>query len=265
MTRKIVVNGRAAWCKTYDRSAGSRQMVASLWNRLVGWLDVEPLRSPPRPAGDDARQLEQRRITQLHGQGVLVPDVVGEGRRLLLLSDLGPTLSSCLKQTGGTREVDDLVHRSVKALVDVHRRGAYLGQAVARNIVMTGSGVGFIDFEEDPLEVMSLTEAQARDWLLFSSSVARHYEGREDALTAMFGRALPEVGNDVAMMVDRAAWRLGFLEKLTGVLGHRARALGVAVSSLRNSRLPWYAALLMLADFISDGDSDILLLLQQLL
>lgn len=265
MTRKIVVAGRVAWCKTYDRSAGFRRTVASVWNRLTGGLDVRPLRSPPRPDGDAARQLEQRRIRQLHDQGVLVPDVVGEGKRLLLLSDMGPTLSSCLKQAKDRSEVDALVHRGVAALVDVHRRGAYLGQAVARNIVMTGSGVGFIDFEEDPLEVMSLTEAQARDWLLFSSSVARYYEGRVDALAGMFGRALPEVGNDVAVTVDRTAKKLGFLETLTRMFGRRARSLGVAVASLHHSRLVWFVTLTLLVDFITDGDSDILRALHQLL
>lgn len=265
MTRKIVIAGHAAWCKTYDRSAGLRRAVASLWNRLTGRLGVRPLYSPPRLTGDAARHLEQRRIAQLHAQGVLVPDVVGEGRRLLLLSDLGPTLSSCLKQARDRSEVDELVHRGVAALVDVHRRGAYLGQAVARNIVMNGNGVGFIDFEEDPLQVMSLAEAQARDWLLFSSSIARYYEGRVDVLAAMFGHALPEVGNDVAMVVDCTARRLGFLERLTGIMGHRARALGVAVASLRTSRVAWLVTLAMLMDFITDGDSDILHVLQQLL
>ncbi len=265
MTRKMVVNGHLIWCKTYAGTARSRQLVASLWNRLVNWLGVGPLRAPPRLAGDDASRLEQRRIAQLHDQGVLVPDVVGTGNHVLLLSDLGPTLSSCLKRAADASEVDDLVHCGVSALVDVHRRGAYLGQAVARNIIMTGSGVGFIDFEEDPLEVMSLAEAQARDWLLFSSSISRYYEGRVETLTAMLGHALPDVGNDVATVVDHAARRLGFLEVLTRALGHRARALGVAVASLRNSKLLWCVALILLIDYISDGDSDILRAVQQLL
>jgi tRNA A-37 threonylcarbamoyl transferase component Bud32 len=128
--------------------------------------------------------------------------------------------------------VDDLVARGTRALVQVHRSGAYLGQAVARNIVLTGSGVGFIDFEEDPLEVMSLGEAQARDWLLFSSSIARYYEMREGDLAAIFGHALPSVGNDVAMTVSDAAGRLAFLKRLTRRLGARGRAVGVAVASL---------------------------------
>lgn len=265
MTRKIIINGEAAWCKTYDHSAAPRRFVTSIWNRLTNRLDVRSLRSPPHPSGDQARRLEQRRIVELHQQGVQVPDIVGEGKRLLLLSDMGPTLSSCLKQAGSRAEIDALVHRSVAAIVDTHRRGAYLGQAVARNIIMTGNGVGFIDFEEDPLEVMSLSEAQARDWLLFSSSVARYYEGRVETLAAMFGRALPEVGNDVALAVDQTARRLGFLEKVTRGLGHRARALGVAVASLRASHALWFMGLVFLADFITDGDSDILHALQQLL
>ncbi len=264
MTRKIIVNGKTVWCKTYDKSSGARRAITPLWNRLPRRLGVRALYSPPRPHGDGARRLEQRRIGELRRRGVRVPEVIGEGDRLLLLSDLGPSLSSRLKQAANHDEVDDLVHRGVASIVDVHRREAYLGQAVARNIIMTDGGAGFIDFEEDPLEVMTLGEAQARDWLLFSSSVARYYEGRVGTLATMLGQALPEVGGEVVETVDHAARRLGFLERWTRMLGSRARALGVAVASLRGSRILWLLLLVVLADFISDGDSDILLALQLL-
>lgn len=58
------------------------------------------------------------------------------------------------------------------------------------------SCVGFIDFEEDPLEVMSLPQAQARDWLMFAFGMAKYYDGRADVLADMLSRVMqrePEV------------------------------------------------------------------------
>jgi tRNA A-37 threonylcarbamoyl transferase component Bud32 len=265
MTRKILIDGNAAWCKSYGPSPRARRAIAAVWNRLTLGLGIPPLRSPPRLAGDQARHLEQRRIGELHQRGVHVPDILDCGDRWLLLSDIGPSLSSCLKRADDPAQVDQLVHRSAAALVAVHRNGAYLGQAVARNIVVSESDIGFIDFEEDPLTVMSLDQAQARDWLLFSSSVARYYEDRVDTLAVVFGRALAQVGNDVAMTVDETAGRLGFLVKLTRTMGRRARALGVAVASLRGGYAALILGMVLLADFVSDGDWDILTALQQML
>jgi tRNA A-37 threonylcarbamoyl transferase component Bud32 len=265
MTRKIVIDGAAAWRKSYERSPRARRLITALWNRLTLGLGVRPLCSPPRLAGDKARQLEERRIGELRRRGVHVPDILGRGDRWLVLSDIGPSLSSCLKRADDPAAVDRLVHRSAAALVAVHRSGGYLGQAVARNIVVSERDIGFIDFEEDPLAVMSLDQAQARDWLLFSSSVARYYEDRVETLAGLFGGALAEVGTDVAARVDETAGRLGFLVKLTRTMGRRARALGVAVASLRGRYIALIVGMVLLADFVSDGDWDILMALQQML
>jgi len=255
MVQKIVMGGRAAWLKHYGRQPRSRRAAARVWNVIVGGLDAAPLRSPPQHSHDQAKRLELRRLGQLRARGVLVPRVLGEGRDTLLLSDIGPSLSRRLRDAPAPRQVDELVHGAVAAIVSAHRRGAYLGQAFARNIVVADGRVGFIDFEEDPLEIMPLRDAQARDWLMFTAGVSRHYEGRSEVLAGMIGEALPNVADGVAREVRQVADRLGFLHRCTRHLGRRARALGVAVVSLRNA----FGALLfgLLTDIVSDGDCDV--------
>ena len=59
------------------------------------------------------------------------------------------------------------------AIAAVHARGAYLSQAFARNLMHCPDGViGFIDFEDDPGETLSIAECQARDWLSYLHSTA---------------------------------------------------------------------------------------------
>lgn len=263
MVQKIVMGGRVAWLKRYGRQPRARRAATHVWNLIVVGLDARPLRSPPQHDHERAKQLELQRIRQLRERGVLVPKVLGEGRATLLLSDIGPSLSNRLKDAAAPRQVDELVHDAVAAIVSAHRRGAYLGQAFARNIVVSDGRVGFIDFEEDPLEVMPLRDAQARDWLMFTAGVSRHYEGRSEVLAGMIGEALPEVAGDVALEVRQVASRLGFLRRCTRHLGRRARALGVAVAALRDA----FGLLLfgLLTDVVTDGDCDVLEAMMSLL
>ena len=61
------------------------------------------------------------------------------------------------------------------ALVRLHAAGQYLSQGFARNMIVDGAPAaprlaGLIDFEDDPLQVMSLPDAQVRDWLTYLHS-----------------------------------------------------------------------------------------------
>jgi len=255
--------GRTAWLKSYGAPERSRRVAARAWNAIVDGLDVGPLRSPPRLGREDAKQLELRRIGELREAGVLVPEVLGEGRDTLLLGDIGPSLSRRLKNAADPRQVDTLVHAAVAAIVAAHRRGAYFGQAFARNITVSDGRIGFIDFEEDPLQIMPLRDAQARDWLMFTAGVSRHYEKRVDVLAGMIEQALPRVGEEVTREVQRVAGRLDFLHRYSRFFGRSARALGVAVASLRSGA--GLVLLGLMVDLLSDGDFDIYRIMMSML
>lgn len=236
MAQRIQFDGHIVWLKRYGGAA--RRLAHRVLNVLVRWLDVGPLRSPPQRSGDEARRTEQRRLLDLLSRGVNVPKVVGEGRGVLMLSDIGRSLSSQLRQFGADNaRIDALVAQAAAALAAAHRNGAYLGQAFARNITVGEDGIGFIDFEEDPGEVMPLLDAQARDWLMFAAGVAGFFAAREAVLGRLLHAELERLDPRIGQRVLHTAERLGFLERLARPFGARAQAVGAALRVLRNLAL----------------------------
>ncbi len=55
--------------------------------------------------------------------------------------------------------------RELSTIADVHGRDQYLSRAFARDMLEHDRGICLIDFVDDPLETMSLVQAQAPDWL----------------------------------------------------------------------------------------------------
>lgn len=255
MVQKFSLGGRIAWLKRYDPDTLIRPAMVRLWNGLAARLDLAALRSPPRHAGEKAKEVELRRIEALRACGAPVPRVLGEGPRSLILSDMGPTLAHRLKRLKSANDADILVRRTAQAIGELHRHGGYLGQAFARNITVGERGVGFIDFEEDPSEIMTLAQAQARDWVLFTTGVGPYFTGRMDALGDLIREEALNVEPQVAREVRRIARRLGFLERAGRFLGRKAAAVGTAVGAMRKG-FASIALMAYLVDMLSDGDCD---------
>lgn len=257
MVQRFSLGGNTAWLKRYDPDGWARPAMVRLWNALALRLDLNALRAPPRHAGDDAKQLEARRIEALRACGATVPRILGEGPRSLILSDMGPTLAHRLKRLKSANDADVLVRQTAHAIGELHRHGGYLGQAFARNITVGAHGVGFIDFEEDPTEIMPLAQAQARDWVMFTTGVSRYYVGRMDVLSDLIRHEASAVQPEVAVEVQRIARRLGFLERVGRFLGRNLAATGAAIGAMRRSFAALAVAAVMV-DVLSDGDCDML-------
>lgn len=262
---RAVFDGRPVWVKRYAGSSRVARLRALDW--VARGIGVAALRPPPHHAGADARRTERRRLDALAAAGVNVPQVLGEGGDFLVLSDLGQTLPARLRAAPevGARS---LVARAADALAEAHRADAYLGQPVARNLTLDAQGrIGFLDFEEDPRQVMSLHDAQARDWLLFASGMVRHVPGGADGLAESVGRALGRASAPVRARVGDAAERLGFVDTATRWLGRRAQGLGAAVRGLQRALKALPGPLLLgalLADYLHDGEIELIELLIEL-
>lgn len=254
MTQPVVVDGVCAWRKTYGRSR--RHVRLAALRMLARGLDLPPLLPPPHRGGDAARRTEAARIRELAAIGVTVPEILAEAPRQLVVSDLGPTLASQLRQAGGEpHRTDALVEPAIEAIADVHRRGGYLSQAWPRNLTLSGGEVGFIDFEEDPGEVMSGADAQARDWLLFAYGTMRYYRARPRALGGQLRTALGGADTDVAAGVSRVGTRL---QPLAGGLTRLGRSPGTLAQVLRVLRTALPVAVVALlvvlgVDWLHDG------------
>ena len=96
----------------------------------------------------------------------------------------------------------------------MHVRGGYLSHAAARNFMATESGIAMIDFEDDALEVMSLAEAQTRDWLAYLHSTLWILDRPFFERRAAVVRFLAGESAAVRDGVERAGRRLALLRHL---------------------------------------------------
>jgi hypothetical protein len=165
--------------------------------------------------GAQAQQLEVRRLRSLSAAGVRVPRVVHVEAEFFVQSYLGDLSLHVLLQ----REQATLWwRRGLRTLVEVHRRGQYLSQPFARNILASGDCLAMIDFEDDPLEVMELHQAQARDWLAYLHSSALALRAGDAAPPDELVELLrAELSNEVApvrALVADTARRLAWLRWL---------------------------------------------------
>ncbi len=256
MVEPILIEGQRAWLKQYGE--GSRAIALGLLNVVARRFQLDALRPPPHRGGDGARQVEARRLAELQAQGVNVPNVIGSGHAALVLGDNGSSFNTCLRQADAA-ERDRLVAAAMAAIAQAHAGGAYFGQPLPRNLTWDGEQVGFIDFEEDPLEVMELAQAQARDWLMFGYGVAKYYGDRPEHLQAMMAAAMEGAQAPVIAHAHEVTGRLQRLAQASLKLGRSARALAHAIIIVHGATtLGVLMVLAVCVDWLADGQLDIL-------
>ena len=260
--QRIQFAGQTAWLKC--RGGGSRRWRLGALDLVVRALGLTALRPPPHPVGEEASAAELRRLLQFSGHGVRVPQVLAQDACCLVLSDLGSTLASVLRQSTPAAAAR-WFSLAAAEITRVHSAGAYLGQPQARNIAIDDKGrIGFLDFEEDPLEVMGLEDAQVRDWLLFVAGTARHMPHDADQLGLMLQEPCSTLPERVRQKLSGAVSRRGFIAGLNRFQGRRVGGLGKAVMTLKYVVSSWVAMLLLLGlgvDYLHDGELEIVQLI----
>ncbi|MFH0133636.1 hypothetical protein ACGLHS_25760 [Variovorax sp. VaC1] len=185
-------------------------------------LDI--IKPVPNPGGEAAIATEARRLKQLAAAGLRVPTVLAQQADGLLISDLGESgratvvLQERLDQAAaaGPAALLAVWREGLVAIAAVHVRGQHLSQAFDRNLVQCPDGViGYIDFEDDPAEVMTLAECQARDWLSYLHSTAMMLEAAApQAAGQHWHAALAGVNEEVRERIANAARRMKWAQKL---------------------------------------------------
>ncbi len=187
-------------------------------------LRLDVLTPVPNPGGEAAIAIEARRLAELGSTGLRVPTVLAQQAEGLLLSDLGQSgrastmLQERLEQaaTNGPAALLAVWREGLAAIAAVHACGAYLSQAFARNLVQCPDGViGYIDFEDDPGETLTLAECQARDWLSYLHSTAALVDAASPhAAGAHWHAALTIASDAVRQRLALAAQRMRWLRHL---------------------------------------------------
>lgn len=232
-TRRISFGGSDAWRKSHG--GPSRRWRLHLLNWVVRVLDVPALRPPPYPSGAESCATEARRLSELAAAGVHVPRVLERGTRHLVLSDIGSTLAARMRQSDPD-EAAQWFSRAAISLGEAHGKGVCLGQPLARNLAIDADGrVGFLDFEEDPLQVMDLVDAQVRDWLLFVAGSVRHMPQDDAFIATLLVPPLAKLAPALRTRLRTTVARLQFLAVLRRLRGTRAAGLGKAVRALHHA------------------------------
>lgn len=183
-----------------------------LLNALARGTGVGLLQAAPLHGGQRGLQTEVARLRALHAAGARVPRVLYVAPDHFVMQWLGNEHLFNLLQARHP-DAAALWREAGDALVQLHAHGQYLSQAFARNLLVDTRAqparlAGAIDFEDDPLEVMDLPDAQARDWLTFwhSSLWLLPQAEAEARVRAWLAQESPAVRERIAQAGRRLGW-----------------------------------------------------------
>lgn len=232
-------DGQRYWLK---KSAPNRGFWRYQALNLLSLLSRLPLlKAVPQQGGRVALNTEIRRIKQLSKAGIEVPKLVAQAADWLLLQDLGNSAVVFFKDsTIAESQKQSLLHACLQTMRSLHNEQLYLSQAFVRNMVVIKQQpwhIGFIDFEDDPLEVMDLAQAQARDLLLFVDSVARFFMHDQAFFKDCIGDFLYGHNPQVKQWLHQTVVRLNWVTRvpLQRYLGHDYQKLKMGLLALHNS------------------------------
>lgn len=177
---------------------------------LFAWMAGVPyLKAVPVHGGARSQAIEIERLRALGAAGLAVPEVHHVAGDYFVMSYLGSNdLARALREQGAG--ACGLWLAAMEHLLQVHAAGQYLSQCFARNIIVADEFKGMIDFEDDPLEVMTLEQAQARDWLIFLQSslynLALEPERLDKSLRDVLARERPGVRKVLSHAARRLSW-----------------------------------------------------------
>jgi tRNA A-37 threonylcarbamoyl transferase component Bud32 len=247
---RVEFDGQPAWRKRYRSTRSALRITLLRW--VARRLRLTALLPPAALDAAAACATERAFIERLSALGARVPDLLAVGDTELVLSDLGQTLSARCKAQSDPLRREELLRQGFDALAELHARGGCLNQAFARNLVCGDDGIGFIDLEEDPLTVMPLPAAQARDVLMYVHSTARFMLDAEPRYAALLNAHVAGEAADVQAEIGQVARRLRWLAPLARIGGRRARAVASALDVLARC-----AAVVLLVVLIGELSDDV--------
>jgi tRNA A-37 threonylcarbamoyl transferase component Bud32 len=230
---KIERDGLIFWRKQYSSQGRRKRMAVLRW--IARKLGANALLAPIPLSPSEACATEQSMIRRLQQLGVMVPEIIEAGECHIVVSHLGDKLSKKCRYAKSVDDRIELIKKGFEALSDLHQRGGYLSQAFSRNLTILDGRVGFIDLEEDPLKVMSLESAQARDILFFVHSTARFMADSPERYSELLRGTIEGLPSNIKREMANVVRVLKYLVPIARLLPGRARMAGIAWHQLVKS------------------------------
>jgi len=165
-------DGRTLWIKqTVPPKARIWHTVQKLVAAAFG---LPILRATVSEGGSHSLKMEADRLAQFKQLGFHVPDVIAVYDDIMVMTDAGPQLRARLDQTTDSETRITDLKAAINALAALHKAGLAHGRPYMRDMTWDGKNIGFLDLEENPVLVMPLATAQARDLWIFLSAASRY-------------------------------------------------------------------------------------------
>lgn len=181
---RLDYENQALWVKRRPESK------RKIWHHLLHYLTyIIPLPIIyPTALTDIANALlnEAARYRLFAEHDITVPAVLDVQQEYLVTTDVGGMVQDYLAKLTEPRDKYHLLNLAVMTLSRLHQAGLCHGRPSLRDLTYFKGKIYFIDLEEEPLNVMSLPQAQARDLWLFLNSVARHCKQEPELLNDLF-------------------------------------------------------------------------------
>ncbi|NVK22640.1 MAG: hypothetical protein HWD86_08985 [Kangiellaceae bacterium] len=233
----FTANNNVYWLKRAEEE--NRRLSYIFLNTISKITDIPIIQAIPKAEKSKVLALEIERIESFSKHNVKVPQIVAHSQDYIVLTDLGRTMSSLLKDKS-LQTIDfkrEILQKAIAALLDIHQKKLYLSQAVVRNICINKElEVGFIDFEDDPNQSLLLEQTQARDILLFTTSSARFYISDRDYYKQAIKDLLAQYPDTMVTEISKFASKFNWVRKLPfkDKLGSDYQKMQLAVAALNH-------------------------------
>ncbi len=199
----ILPNNEKVWVRRSD--AHHSIWVYRLSSIFTMLLRADALKPVPSIGGREAIQNEAKTLQRLSSAGVIVPKLLAVCDDGLMMTDLSDSQTLKVVLSNSKNTLSDW-QRGVIAIAELHNKKQHVSQCFIRNIISFNDGrIGFIDFEDAPEKVLTLTQCQTRDWLCFLFSTAYYFDtdnDRNQAIT-IFRQALGKNTDSLINELDK--------------------------------------------------------------
>lgn len=202
-TEKTLFNEKSAWIKRPEKP---RSDITTFLHSCIGVFLPTVLQPTSSAGGMEGLLAEAERLKMFSAKSISVPELLEITDDSIILSDCGPHLRHVLKTMDDQNEVLRLLEKATSNLAMLHSMDLVHGRPHLKDMTLNADGsICLLDLEEDPLEVMGLNAAQARDIWLFLSSCAEFCEDPSKDLKALLSLYQKSTKNDVYLELRNIA------------------------------------------------------------
>lgn len=188
------------------------------WHKLQGMLArlvrLPTLAPTATTGGPDSLRYEAERLRLFAKKHIPVPNVLAVTETFMLTEDVGVQLQEHLHQLSDPKAIHQLLSRAITILGQMHQAGLCHARPSLRDMTIKNGIISLIDLEEDPLQVMNLPQAQARDIWLFLNSAARFCDNDIHLLSDLFQTYQAGISEDTWHALKKMVKQLKPLRRL---------------------------------------------------